>query len=270
MPRRICKSATTSIGVARPSAIPWPSTRCWPILSTMPASGRLARSSSARAWTMPRSKSSSRWKTTAPACRRNRWKRCFKSASAWTSRSRDLAWVCRSCAIWRSFTAEKSTWNIRRRAVSRPPFGCPARADSDRAGRLIQPGARLCIVGQPGRKRRAYRLMIGVEPGSLGLGQHRRLDRVQIDRRHRDGLETEHLLFAAGNLARFPHYYQILDADAVFAGLVVAGLVRTDHAGLQGLRGAARRDALRSLMHRQIRADAVAGAVAVIEAGIPQ
>ena len=69
--------------------------------------------------------------------------------------------------------------------------------------------------------------------------------------------------------------HQILDADAIFAGLVIAGLVGEDHAGLErlvaaGLAAADRRDALRPFVHREEAADAMAGAVGVIEPGRPQ
>ena len=63
--------------------------------------------------------------------------------------------------------------------------------------------------------------------------------------------------------------HQVLDADAVGAGLVVAGLVRQDHAALER-HGAELGDARRALVHRQIAADAVAGAVIEIEPGLPE
>src|SRR5262249_4056301 len=57
--------------------------------------------------------------------------------------------------------------------------------------------------------------------------------------------------------------------DAVFAGLVVPGLVRQDHAALE--RGAAELgDARRALVHREIAADAVPGAVVEVEAMLPE
>src|SRR6185369_2245983 len=63
---------------------------------------------------------------------------------------------------------------------------------------------------------------------------------------------------------------QVLDPDAVFAGLVVAGLVGDDHARLE--RHAVRRlgDAVRAFMHREIAADAMPGAVVVIEPDLPE
>src|SRR5262249_19685963 len=56
---------------------------------------------------------------------------------------------------------------------------------------------------------------------------------------------------------------------AVGAGFVVAGLVRQDHAGLER-RGAELGDAGRSFVHREIAADAVAGAVVEVESLRPQ
>ena len=51
--------------------------------------------------------------------------------------------------------------------------------------------------------------------------------------------------------------------------LVIARLVRQDHAALQR-RGAEFRDARRAFVHREVAADAVAGAVVVVEAGLPE
>ena len=67
-----------------------------------------------------------------------------------------------------------------------------------------------------------------------------------------------------GELLGLGHQHQVLDADAVGAFLVVAGLVGDDHAGLQHGH-AALGDALRALVHGQVAADAVAGAVVEVE-----
>ncbi len=53
------------------------------------------------------------------------------------------------------------------------------------------------------------------------------------------------------------------------AGFVIAGLVREDHAALER-GGAELGDARGALVHRQIAADAVAGAVVEIDAGLPE
>ena len=66
------------------------------------------------------------------------------------------------------------------------------------------------------------------------------------------------------------HRHQILDADAVGAGLVVAGLVGDDHAGRERRARAQARDALRAFVHVQVMAHAVPGAVIVVEARLPQ
>src|SRR5205823_375857 len=66
------------------------------------------------------------------------------------------------------------------------------------------------------------------------------------------------------------HDDQIFDADAVGAGLVVAGLVRDDHPGQERLGVRRLRDPLRTFMHAEIAADPVAGAVVVIEALLPE
>jgi cytochrome P450 len=76
-----------------------------------------------------------------------------------------------------------------------------------------------------------------------------------------------HLAFGAGDLALL-HQDEVLDADAVGAGLVVARLVGQDHAGLKR-RAADLGDALRPLVHGQIAADPVPGAVVEVEADGP-
>ena len=69
--------------------------------------------------------------------------------------------------------------------------------------------------------------------------------------------------------ARFRHQHQILDADAVGVGAVIAGLVGQDHAALER-RAAELGDARRPFVHREVAADAVAGAVIEIEPGAPE
>jgi hypothetical protein len=85
---------------------------------------------------------------------------------------------------------------------------------------------------------------------------------------------SERRLFGPGDVARHDQH-EIFDADAVFAGLVIAGFVGEDHARAQRLGRAAAGverlgDTLRPLMHRQIGAHAVAGAVRVIQPRFPQ
>src|SRR5690606_39899499 len=64
--------------------------------------------------------------------------------------------------------------------------------------------------------------------------------------------------------------HQILDANAVGARLVVARLVRNDHSRPQGDGVGVLRNSLRSLVHRKIAADAVAGAVIKVQSDLPE
>ncbi len=115
--------------------------------------------------------------------------------------------------------------------------------------------------------------MVGVEPGQFIRRQNVFVDEAEVDGRQRDGFERHELALrvATGHRLGLAHHDQVLDADAVFAVLVIAGLVGADHAGLQRLGdGVALGDALRPFMHRQVAADAMAGAVIVVEAGLPQ
>src|SRR5438067_5844688 len=116
--------------------------------------------------------------------------------------------------------------------------------------------------------------VVAIEPDQLLGLEHLRTDQAPVDRRESQRLEAEHLLFGTLDLA-LANEDQILDADAVFAGFVIAGLVGDDHPGLQrfvaaGLRAADGRNALRPFMDGEEAADAVAGAVGVIEARLPQ
>ena len=84
------------------------------------------------------------------------------------------------------------------------------------------------------------------------------------------GLESQHLPLAARDGRRRRHHLQGLDADAEVAGLVVARFVGQDHAGLQR-RGVGRLgDALRPLVHAEIAAHPVAGAVVIVQPRHPQ
>ena len=90
----------------------------------------------------------------------------------------------------------------------------------------------------------------------------------------RQRLEAEHVEGSAGDLARLDKD-EILDPDAVFARLVIAGLVGEHHRRAQRLHRRAagvigRGNALRAFVHREIGADAVAGAMGIVEAGFPE
>jgi hypothetical protein len=136
----------------------------------------------------------------------------------------------------------------------------------DRAGRFGEPPPRLLLDLR--RQALAHAGVIGVEPGDLLSGHQRRLDEREIDRGQRQGLEPHHLALAARDRARLDQD-EVLDPDPVGAGLVIAGLVRKDHAALERGR-AGLGDALRALMHRKITADPMAGAVVEIEPALPQ
>src|SRR5204863_9070354 len=147
----------------------------------------------------------------------------------------------------------------------RAPAGMTALPNRRRSG--LEPGA----VG--GAEVRADYVsntrVIGVEPGQLLRRQQLRQHQPLVDGRQRQRLEAHHLAIAAGHLLRLGHQHEVLDADAVGAFLVVAGLVGDDHAGLQHGH-AALGDALRALVHGEIAADAVAGAVVEVEPRLPQ
>ena len=104
----------------------------------------------------------------------------------------------------------------------------------------------------------------------MDIIEERTVDEAKVDRRQCQILEAQHVLLGAVDLDR-NHQHQIFDADAAFARLVEAGFVRQDHAGKQRLVAAAiGRDALRPLVHAEVGTDAVAGAMRVVEAGLPQ
>src|SRR6187549_2421998 len=109
-----------------------------------------------------------------------------------------------------------------------PPFKRP----SDRRAFGAEPGA---VLDTEQRTDLLDHLrMIGVEPGALAIAEQARHDQVALDRGEGERLEAEHPEVAAGDVARLDKH-QILDADAVFAGLVIARLVREEHAGAQRL-----------------------------------
>src|ERR1700749_787030 len=130
-----------------------------------------------------------------------------------------------------------------------------------RTGYLRQPRSRRGIDQR--RQRLAHARMILIEPGDLVRLEQRWLDGLAIDRREGDGLEAIDLAARLAQPVAFLDNDEILDADAVGAGLVIAWLVRDDHARHQRLAVRQLRDALRPFMDAEIGADAVAGAVIV-------
>ena len=111
--------------------------------------------------------------------------------------------------------------------------------------------------------------VIVVEPVQLVLAQHAL---TSISRRSIGAsvsVSNAFIGFSAPAMSAADHQLEVLDPDAEGVGLVVAGLVGQDHAALQR-RGAELGDPRRAFVHREIAADAVAGAVVEIEAGLPQ
>src|SRR5690606_20465899 len=145
---------------------------------------------------------------------------------------------------------------------ARPVFGYSEPALQRRAGGL-QPGQGLAFELR--RQHLANPGMIGVPPGDLRLRQQAALNQCRIDRREGERFEAEPFAFAALDPARLDED-EVLDPDAVLAGLIVTGLVGEDHAGDQlllrpGLAPAGLGDALRSFVHGEEAADAVSGSV---------
>ena len=115
--------------------------------------------------------------------------------------------------------------------------------------------------------------MVLINPLLLLLGQQRRIDEFLAVRHHGDMLEAEIRLVAEPMCRlRFFRDDHVLDADAEAAVFVVARLVGQDVAGRErdfGKRDA-RADADGAFVHVEIGADAVACAVAVIQAFAPK
>ena len=116
--------------------------------------------------------------------------------------------------------------------------------------------------------------MVIVPPGDFAVGQQVLVHQRPVERDESERFEAQ--IFA---LCPFDpcilHQNQVLDPDAVFARLVIARLVREDHAfaqfGFGAREGAAGLgNALRAFVHREIAAHAMAGTMAVIDARLPQ
>jgi hypothetical protein len=116
--------------------------------------------------------------------------------------------------------------------------------------------------------RMADALMIFVDPVQFVAIKHVQVDQTAIDRRQGQRLEGIHGLLGTCDVGA-DNQFQVFDPDAVGVGLVIAGLVGQDHAAPQRC-GAELGNSRRTLMHRQIAADAMAGAVLEIDAGLPQ
>ena len=133
---------------------------------------------------------------------------------------------------------------------------------SDGAGRLVEPlrASRHRPAAPPSRARG----VIGVEPLPLGLGEQAELDAGEVDRRQGQGLELE--IAAVGALDLRPRApppgsrcgcrrRRSCSSRARWRRSCRAAGHVVGHLG----------DAVRALVHREIAADAVAGAVIVVE-----
>src|SRR3979409_1614718 len=107
---------------------------------------------------------------------------------------------------------------------------CGCSASPDWSGRGPHPGWRRRIEER--RQAAGDARMVGVEPADLRGGQHVGFNEPPVDRRQRQGLECVERLLGARNRWRFDDEDEVLDANAVVVGLVVAGLVRPAHATL--------------------------------------
>ena len=110
--------------------------------------------------------------------------------------------------------------------------------------------------------------MVRVEIIDLIGGEQLLYDGLFVDRAESHRLEFEQ--FAEGRFAAVYAEQVVLDTDAVAAFDVETGLIRGEHAGLQGHSGRAPVDALRSLVDAQQVADAVTCAVAVVQPVLPE
>src|SRR5580693_6597268 len=121
----------------------------------------------------------------------------------------------------------------RTRFSTRPLGKSPGFRMSDCPRGVLEPGPRFTVNKL--RELLADARVIGVQPVAFVLREQLWLHEIDVDGRQRDRLETHHRAFAAGHALGLRHDNEILDADAVFAGFVIAGLVRADHAGLERL-----------------------------------
>ena len=122
---------------------------------------------------------------------------------------------------------------------------------------------------QQGRERVADPRVIGVQPRDVLGRQEVRVDQAAVDGGERQRLEAQHRPLAALGHARLLDQQQVLDADAEMAFAVVAGLVRQDHARLDG-HVRALGQARRALVDAEVAAHPVPGAVVVVQACPPQ
>ena len=106
--------------------------------------------------------------------------------------------------------------------------------------------------------------MIAIDPGALLLGQQICVDQATIQR------NQGHVAQPDEPGAVLDHLAEILNADAVAPGFVVARLVGQGHARRDGRHDRVLADPLGVFMHRQEVADAVACAVVIVETVRPK
>src|ERR1051325_4226959 len=126
---------------------------------------------------------------------------------------------------------------LRYGASSLPYFGIPAKRDAaldiERLRCLGEPAGGVTVEERG--QRVAHPSVIGVEPGDFLVVEQFADYEGPVDRREGQRLEAQHLSPARGVVVAIPglHDDEVLDADSVAAGLVIAGIVRDDHAGEQ-------------------------------------
>ena len=168
---------------------------------------------------------------------------------------------------------------FQRHSRESPTSPCPLRpggAEGKESGRgsahqrragLRQPGAHRRLQGRPDLAQHAR--VVGVQPGALlaATAARRRSGRG----RTAPGSASRSAGTASSRrAARPPAPAAGFPAGCRRRRQIEAGLVRQDHPGLDRHRPRRARQADRALMHRQIAAHAVAGAVVVIQPHLPQ
>mmetsp|Transcript_129079 Transcript_129079/g.287676 ORF Transcript_129079/g.287676 Transcript_129079/m.287676 type:complete len:365 (-) Transcript_129079:507-1601(-) len=151
------------------------------------------------------------------------------------------------------------------------PLGAQA---GQRLRGLQQPRESLIVVGALHERRDllAHPGMVGVQVSYLTGIQERLVDESPLNGHQSQRLERE-ILFATEAVRRllFDHHQEILDPNSEFTVGIVAGLVADDHTGLQWcLVIVALGNALRPLVNMERSADAVPGAMAVIQTSFPE
>ena len=137
-------------------------------------------------------------------------------------------------------------------------------------GHAAQPRAGLRVEMR--RERFVNTRVVGVELRELAVAQERRVDGIAVEGCERQRLERKEASVGVG--LRLAHEQKIFQPHAEFPRKIQPRLVRKDHARLQRgvprVGGDAPMDALRSLVDAEQIADAVAGAVVVVQSLVPE